>query len=415
MIFNDRNFQQMEVFRIDLNDGQAYEFNNEFSNPFFVEKILSHENRIWLTGSMLEHGVLFELDFKIKGYKTLPAAFTQPVLSVQELSYQQDHHTLTYLLKTLIEKQQTFIVRSFDVIENKVVLDVVLNVPRGIQLDQVRLSNLDQKWYVTGTYFKKNLEQTSGIFQYTIEHGDLIYEDFKSFKEIQGFSNYLSIATDKRELRTVKKGSIQAQIDQLVIHDNVFMVSIESIEKQFEAKGALRQEFDKSYLENYLDQNQFGRRSFDQGASYGGDVQSANDRINKGSATDIIKNRYSNVIVSQPIFQGYGYRRSIVFQFKERLADIFCTSIQPSNQQVNFMNTPNTFQSREGVRQVYDSGGTVNSWLYNLKSKEVSDFETASYLDGSGRLFHLQDNLYLGAGIVKDKDQFRLNLQKVIL
>jgi len=415
MIFNDPNYQLMEIFRVDLMDGQAYKFDYEFSNPFFVEQILSHEDRIWLTGRMLEHGVLFELDFNSKSYQTLPTAYTQLVLSVQQLYYQPDHHALTYLLKTSISKQQTFIVRSFDVVENKVVLDVALDVPRGIQLDQVRLLNQDQKWYITGTYFKKNLEQTSGIFQYTIEHGELVYEDFKLFREVPGFSNYLSIATDKRELRTVRKGPIQAQMDQLVLDDNVFMVSIESIEKQFEAKGALRQEFDKSYMENYLDQNQFGRRSFNQGNSYDGDIQSANDRIYQGSATDILKHRYSNAIVSQPIFQGYGYQRSIVFQFKERLAGISCIGIQPSNLQVNFMNTQNTFQTREGVRQVYDSGGNIDTWLYNQKSNEVSNFETTSYLNGAGRLFHLHDNLYLGAGVAKDKDQFRLNLQKVIL
>ena len=414
IVLSDQKKQQIEVFKLDVSNAKGNKQEYQFSNPFDVSTILSHGSRTWIAGKMKQQGVLFELESGSSQYRTLPTAYVNLVNEVSELQYHEPTNTLTFILKTIINKQESCVFRGIDISKNKVVFDVELQVEQKYHMDQIKYLNLDHAQIVTGTLYKKDVERTEGLFQFRVEHGEIVSQSLQLFKDMSGFYQY-RMAEEESEIVSSRKNSVTAQVDHLVSDNYGVVISLDLMEKQYQAKGALQQEFEQSYLVNYLDQDQSGRRSFDQASGFAGISRSAEDRIYQGSATDILSYRYRNAIISQPLFQGYQYQRTVVIQFTKDLEQLNCTSIQGGKSEVNFLQIANGHQESDQVRQWYDQGGLLRTWLYNPKSMDFSTFNTVTYLDGQGRLFHLGNGKYLGTNLEQMEDGIQLHLQILTL
>jgi hypothetical protein len=414
IVLSDQKKQKIEVFKLDVNNAKGYQQEYQFSNPFDVSMVLAKGSRTWIAGKMRQHGVLFELEPNSSQYRTLPTAYVNLVNEVSGVQYHEPTNILSFILKTTINKQESCIFRGIDISKNKVVFDIELQAEQKYHLDQVKYLHLDQGQVVMGTLYKKDAEQTEGLFQFRLERGEIVSRSLRLFKDIPGFYQY-QMAEDESEIFTSRNKSVTAQVDHMISDSHGVVISLDVMEKQYQAKGALQQEFEQSYLVNYLDQDQSGRRGFDQTSSFGGISQSAEDRIYQGSATDILSYRYRNAIISQPMFQGYQYQRTVIIQFQKDMEPLSCVSIQGSKSEVNFLQISNSYQELDQVRQWYDQGGLMNTWLYNPQTMNFSTFNSVTYLDGNGRLFHLGSGKYLGTNLEQQENEIFLHLQIVTL
>ena len=415
MIFADTKYQQWEMFSLNLDGGDYQVSKYEFSSPFIIESMLAIGFNTWVAGKMMNQGVLFELNSKNNSYQIIPTAFANPVTSVKEINFDQSSSTLIYLLKTSVNNRQSFVIRSFEVTKNKVINDLTLEVPESYQLDHVKLTRVGTKVHITGTFYKRNIEQTIGLFQYSLEQGKVTNKHFKLFRELPGFYEYTLFQEDEYTVKKSRKGPVQAIMDEVIFKDGSFFVSLELIKKDYRPKGTLQKEFEQNRMVNYLDRDQTGRRSFDQASAQFGDEKSAEDRIYQGSATDILSYRYRNAITGQPMFMGYTYQRSILLHWKDGVYSTICNSARPPDLDLYFMATSNTLETPQGIRQVYDKGGIAFSWLYNSETNEFMSFKQTAYLSGKGRVFHLKRQHYLAAWVDKSNDQYHLKFQKVRL
>jgi hypothetical protein len=414
IIFSDEKHRHLEIFRLSTEDAKGYKLSYDFSNPFTPDKVLANGSKIWMTGVMEQQGVLFELSANANNYRVLPTAFAQPVTAVHGIQYHHENNTISYLLKTKIDKRSGYVFRGWDVVKGRVIFDMPLMAQEKYHLDQARIGLEDNGYFITGTFHRKDPEQTDGLFQYHIRSGNAVSENFRLFKEIEGFDSYFMVASDGPQTKSAGKNPFLAHIDKILFENGEFIVSLELMEKEYMVKGSLQQEFEKSSMVNFLDQDQSGRRSFNQADNYVGTGQSAEDRIYQGSATDILNYRYRHAIIGQPIFQGFSYNRSVVLQFRTDMTDLSCVGIEASSKEVNFVHMPNTFIEQGKIRQLYDSGGVFNTWIYDPETRKPTAFKETVYLKGEGRLFHLDNDFYLGTNLLKQAGEFILTLQKVI-
>ena len=289
--------------------------------------------------------------------------------------------------------------------------NVELVPPEGLQLTQARLIPHNDRYWISGTFFKKNPQQASGIFVYQMEQGKVVGQKFQNFKDMNQFNDY-AFWTGNEAAPTMESKKTQGHIiiDGVVPHDQGITIAMEVLEKSYQTKGALQQEIETNQLVANLDQDQFGRRSMGISAD---DTQTAEDRISMRSATDILQYRYRNALVSQPTFQGMAFDRSLLITFDNQLNTTHFKAVKTGKPDLLYLGAPNAFQSGADLRLFYDRGGEVYAWNYDPLQGALDNFVRREYASGkSSRVFRLSSNEFMIVELEKVAAGFILKLEK---
>ena len=412
MAFADRKQQYLEVYRVDILQGHFQKSIFQFANSFNLDNMAASPNKLWASGTMSNQGVLFNLDEGSNRAHILPTAYSSKVLGIRELDFEPERGLLSFLILTNINKSQSYVWRSLEVAKNRVVQNLELTPPSGLQLTQARTLREGSRRYVVGTCFKKNPEQALGLFFYELHEGEEKPMQVTLFKEHPELNQYLLWSDGDEPRSQTRKISNFILIDQVGFHDSDLFVTMELLEKRYQAKGALQQELERNELVTNLDQNRYGRRGLDQSAD---ENQTVEDRISQRSATDILQYRYRNALVAQPTFEGLGLDRNLWLKFDPQLNLKHCQSIKTGNEDLLYLGTSNTFTTDAGVHQFYDSGKTYHTWLYRIGEAGGMDYQQIPYSDVPARVFRLSSKALVVTQLNQEPAGYLLVLKKVVL
>ncbi|MDH3708981.1 MAG: hypothetical protein OER04_03780 [Cyclobacteriaceae bacterium] len=411
--FSDGKRKYLEMYRVDLHQGHFQKSQYLFSNSFSLDHIAASGAKLWVSGIMSNQGVLFYLDESKNQAHILPTAYSAKVNAIRELEYHKESGKLSFLLLTEIGKQQSFVLRSLQSSKNQVVENLELVPPPGLQLTQARYRTYEDHQYILGTSFKKDPEQAIGIFLYKIKDGEVVAKHFQLFKETPQYSDFTFWRGPENapEQRSKKAGN-HVLIDEVLFYQSSIVISLDILEKQYQAKGALHQEMERNQLVTNLDQDQYGRRALDQS---GDENQTAEDRINRRSATDILQYRYRNALVAQPTFQGLGLERNITFTFDRQLKFQNCRGVKTSKPELTYLGEPNSFAAPSGIRQLYDQGDAYYTWIYLPKEGTTEGFRLIEHSSSNSKMIRLSATEVMTAQMDQQPAGYLLHLKKAPL
>ncbi len=408
LVFQDANQKMLEIFSVHLGSGHFKRSQFAFSNRLQLEKLVSWNDHLWASGLMSGQGVVFSLDRSKNQYQILPTAYAHRVSAVRELHVNPSKDQLGFFLLTEVEGLQSYVLRTMDIKSNRVIRDQPIRPADNLQLGQIRKFQLMNQPAIVGTYFRRDPLKSEGLFLMTYNENQFVEEKYYSFKDIPEFSEFIFWPDGESEpkLRS-QKGQVKVSLDHIEPLKDELLISLEVLEKSYKAKGALQQEFERSQMVNSLDQDQYGRRSFDQST----EGESVGDRIEKRSATDIIQYRYRNAIVAQPTYQGLTYDRSVLITLDQNLDLTRCKGIKTGKQDFAYLGTSNTVLTDHGVRQFYDRGGTYYTWLYQPETEQFRDLSSINYSDSPSRAWRIAKDKFLVMELNKEAAGYLLKLQ----
>ena len=413
LVFLNKKSGRLDLIELDIEEGYFRSSGFQLTKGLIINDLVANENHVWISGTIEDHGVIYQLDMSTNSFTLLPTGHSAPVYDVPNIHYNSKKRSLNYVLTTIDKNHQTFLHRSV-LLNGKVVENVLIEPAVAVQLGRLYVVHQDDQTICAGLFYKQYVNKPKGIFCYIIENGEIKWNTFIWFKSVENYGhyvNYSEIANAENSgppLFKHRKISEEMIFDNVIVTDKTVTLVIESIKKDFKSKGILQQQMEKQIIVDHVDQNIYRRHQMNP-LNAG---QTVEDRIDGYSGTAIQQYMYRDAIVSQPVFQGYAYDRTLIFGFNRNLSKLEHTSIRFPLSSMHNLEIENSYYTDQIMKFKYPGTDHFHEIGYNEISAKFREPINIKATLNEFRFFNWYDDKILGYKIVADDQQYHLQVIK---
>lgn len=315
LLFADRQRKKYELIVADANHGHYERSSYDFSEAMLVSELEAYYDQIWISGMVGSNPVLFKLDSENNTYQIVPVGLPGEIKYVGALHYHAFTSSLDYVILGEVDKKDMLVWRSVTE-QGKVIvnekLPVTGNTIQGLQA--IRLD--DESLFVAGRYAKGNRDKVEGFFTAVLgPRADISFQPFKQLAAVSSYRRWQEVGNKGYQAAKAVKfnRARQVYIDRMQLNAaGEVEMALEVYAETFRARGTLERQFIARDRTAQIDLNVYGRRD---ALGTGGETETMEDLMARGTATDRLQYRYMNQSLSKVLADGMQYNHSSFLRF----------------------------------------------------------------------------------------------------
>ena len=245
-VFQNPRFNRLQVTRIIIPQKMVNTTLVELTPNIEVLDLEAWDDKAWISASLNNQAILFEVDLVENKKRTLPTGIGFPVITIHDVQYNSDRAELSYLMGLTINKRKVYAVRTLNS-NGKVVNDLVLGQDANVNFLSGQLRYSEEKLIIVGLYNSNQSDIPKGVALIQAQFEGEPDLEFYPFKDLpQFFTSYTadqeSISAFNGDLTKLRKTKNSAsnllfRMDNLLVNPERLLMSLDVYSKTYRSRN----------------------------------------------------------------------------------------------------------------------------------------------------------------------------------